>query len=209
MEQETQENPIRRFWNWLKGDSFGSWIVSLILAFVIVKYIFFPTLSFLLATSLPLVVVESASMHHPAAQGVAGVGAAIGISDFQKWWDEKGSWYTGHSISEQEVQSWPFENGLEKGDIMVVSGRGKTPEIGDVIIFNAGQAHPIIHRIVNIENINGNVIYSTKGDNNDEQLSIEREIPKDTLVGKAVFRIPKLGWVKLIFVNLINAVKGN
>ncbi len=200
---ENQENPARQFWNWLKGDSIGSWVVSLIIAFIVVKFIFFPAMSFVFATSLPLVVIESSSMHHPAASGVAAVGSVIGISDFQKWFDEKGSWYTGKGISESEIENWSFKNGMEKGDIIFVTGRG-TPEVGDIIIFNAGQAHPIIHRIVKIENINGIIIYSTKGDNNDEQLTVEKNITEDALVGKAVFRIPKLGWIKLAFVEIVN-----
>jgi len=38
------------------------------------------------------------------------------------------------------------------------------------------------------------------GDNNNGQLSIEKEINQEQLVGKAFFRItPSLGWGKLIF----------
>ena len=47
--------------------------------------------------------------------------------------------------------------------------------------------------------------FQTKGDNNPQsypQLQ-ETEISEDKLVGKAVFRVPLLGWVKIIFTELI------
>lgn len=191
-----QENKLRQFWNWLwHSDSILSWLVALALAFVTVKYIFFPTLSFLLGTSLPLVVVESSSMEHPGSF----VGNVIGAeNNFELWWTEKGDWYEQKAINEEEAESWPLRTGFDKGDIMVVYGRFK-PEVGDVIIFNANTKHPIIHRIVSI---NGDII-ETKGDNNAAQLPVEKSISKEDLVGKAVFRIPKLGWVKLAFVEIV------
>jgi len=198
-----EKNIFSRIWHFLwKEDSFLSWIVSLALAFIIVKFIFFPLLSLVFATSLPLVVVESSSMHHPGSF----VGNVMSLQDnFQLWWQEKGSWYTGRGITEQETENWPLKTGLEIGDIVLVTGHGK-PEIGDIIIFNANQAHPIIHRIVNIENISGQTYYSTKGDNNEGQLISEKEIPSNALIGKAVLRIPKLGWLKLGFVKLFQAL---
>jgi hypothetical protein len=43
---------------------------------------------------------------------------------------------------------------------------------------------------------------STKGDNNAGQLAVEKEISKEKIVGKAIFRIPKAGWAKLFFVEV-------
>lgn len=193
-----QKNKLRQFWDWLwHSDSLLSWLVALALAFVTVKFIFFPVLSFLFGTSLPLVVVESSSMEHPGSF----VGNVIGAeNDFELWWDEKGDWYGQKDINKEEAESWPLRTGFDKGDIMIVYGRFQ-PEIGDVIIFNANAKHPIIHRIVSI----GGDAIETKGDNNEGQLPIEKNIKQEDLVGKAVFRIPKLGWVKLAFVEVINA----
>jgi len=190
----------KKIWKFLwKDDSIWSWLVSLVLAFIIVKFIFFPLLSLIFATTLPLVVVESGSMHHPGTF----IGNAIGLQDnFELWWSEKGNWYQEKGINKTEAENWPLRTGLEIGDIVVVSGYGK-PEIGDIIIFNANQQHPIIHRIIEIKKINNEIFYSTKGDNNDGQLVSEKEISENTLIGKALFKIPKLGWVKLAFVKLI------
>ncbi len=198
----TFKEVAKKTWDFLwNDDSLLSWIVSLALAFIIVKFIFFPLLSLIFATQLPLVVVESGSMHHPGSF----VGNAIGLqNNFELWWQEKGSWYESQGINKEQAEDWPLKTGLEIGDIVLVSGHGK-PEIGDIIIFNANQKHPLIHRIVDIENRDGEIYYSTKGDNNSGQLVSEKEIPKNALIGKAILRIPKLGWVKLVFVKILQA----
>jgi len=203
-EEQTTEpkkpNKARQAWNWIwHSDSALSWVVALVLAFIVVKFIFFPALTFLLGTQLPLVVVESSSMEHPGSF----VGNVIGAeNNFEVWWREKGEWYEQNGIDKEDTTSWELRTGFDKGDIMIVYGRFQ-PEVGDVIIFEANTKHPIIHRIISI---NGNTI-QTKGDNNDGQLPIEKTINKNDLVGKAVFRIPKLGWIKLVFVEIIDAFK--
>ncbi len=193
------DNPIVNFWDWLwHSDSILSWVVALALAFVTVKFIFFPLLSLSLGTQLPLVVVESSSMEHPGSF----VGNVIGTeNNIEVWWEQQGYWYEGRDISISNAKDWPLRTGFDKGDIMLVWGRFE-PEIGDVIIFNANTQHPIIHRIVNIKD-DGTI--ETKGDNNNAQLPMEKNIQEDAIIGKAVFRIPKLGWLKLVFVELFNA----
>jgi signal peptidase I len=202
-EQTEQKNKVRQVWDWLwHSDSVWSWLVALALAFISVKFIFFPALSFLLGTGLPLVVVESASMEHPSSLtgglvgGITG-GVIVDEGDFDQWWEEKGEWYEQNGITKEQAQEWSLRTGFDKGDIMVVYGRSNL-EVGDVIIFEANTEHPIIHRIVSIE---GGVL-ETKGDNNDGQLVAEKNISEDALIGKAVFRIPKLGWLKLAFVKI-------
>lgn len=196
------QNPVVRFWDWLwHSDSILSWVVALALAFITVKYIFFPILSLITGTQLPLVVVESSSMEHPGSF----VGNVIGLENNVKvWWEEKGSWYEERDISIGEAESWPLRTGFDKGDIMIVYGRFE-PKVGDVIIFNANTQHPIIHRIINIK---PDGTLETKGDNNNAQLPIEKNISENSIIGKAVFRIPKLGWLKLIFVELGKAIVG-
>jgi signal peptidase len=76
-------------------------------------------------------------------------------------------------------------------------------EVGNIIIFNSNTAHPIIHRIINVSQINGQTVFATKGDNNPDQLYLEKQIPKDAIIGKAIFRVPKLGWLKLFFVTIL------
>src|SRR3989344_3042087 len=201
MDMNTKEfkQTAKKIWNFLwKDESIWSWIVSLVLAFLLVKFIFFPGLSLLLGTSMPLVVVESSSMHHSGSF----LGNILGLQyDFEIWWQEKGSWYLEQGISKLEAEKWPLRTGFEMGDIILVT-KSKNLEIGDIIIFEANQKHPLIHRIVEIKNENNELVYETKGDNNSGQLTIEKSITRDKIIGKAQFKIPKLGWVKLGFVKL-------
>jgi signal peptidase I len=206
--QIKEPNKIKEAWNWLwKSDSWLSWLVSLLIAFIIVKFIFFPLLSLVFSTSLPLVVIESSSMHH---QGFIGNWFKTKGS-FDNWWNQYHSWYEKNNISQSEAEKFSFRTGLEKGNIIIVWGRGEL-KLGDIIIFNAGQQYPIIHRIIKIENINNTLYYSTKGDNNNlagrEQFQFESGIKKEQILGKAVFRIPLLGWVKLAFVEIIRFIIG-
>jgi signal peptidase I len=191
---------LKKTWRFIwKDDSLLSWILSLLLAFIIVKFIFFPLLSLILATSLPLVVVESGSMHHPGTF----IGNAIGMQEnFDIWWENEGKWYKIRDIDKEDAESWPLKTGLEMGDIVLVTGHGNL-EVGDIIIFKANKKYPIIHRIINITEENGGKIYSTKGDNNPGQLFTEKEIKEEAVVGKAVLKVPKLGWVKLGLVKII------
>jgi len=169
---------IKKFWDFLKKDTWQSWIVSLVIAFIIIKFILFPFLSWVFMTPLPLVVVESCSMYHQ--------------DNFESWWERNGLWYEEHGLDKEEFESLPFRNGLNKGDIVLVSGRGDYGA-GDVLIFNSQYRYPLIHRIVRVDP------YDTKGDNNFAQLPGELDIQTDQFVGKAVARVPGLGWIKLIF----------
>ena len=190
---------LKKIWNFLwNDDSIWSWIVSLILAFLLVKFILFPALSLIFASSMPLVVVESSSMHHP---GNFFSRTLQTQSNFDLWWNGKSNWYESKNITKLEAENWPLRAGLEIGDIVVLSGWSK-PKVGDIIIFSSTTVHPIIHRVIAIKEINGNTYYSTKGDNNEDQLIQEKSIPKDALIGKAIMRIPLLGWIKLGVVKL-------
>ncbi len=169
---------LKKFWTFLKKDTWQSWIVSLVIAFILIKFVFFPLLSWIFATSLPLVVVESCSMYHQ--------------DDFESWWSRNGLWYEEHGISKEDFESSTFKNGLNKGDIVLVSGRGSY-EKGDIVIFNSQYRYPLIHRMVRIDP------YDTKGDNNFAQLPGELGIEEEQFIGKAIGRVPGLGWIKLIF----------
>jgi len=181
----------KELWHFLwNSNSILSWIVDIILMFLIVKFIIFPLMSLALATSLPFVIIESGSMEH---QG-----------DFDQWFSLHGSWYLEHNITEPEIVAWKWSDGLDKGDIIIVKGlKNYNYSMGDVIIFKVeNQNTPIIHRIIEIKEENNTIMFSTKGDHNDGQLPYEHDIQKEQIIGKAIMRIPKLGWVKLFFVDL-------
>lgn len=184
---------FKKFWEivW-KDDSLKGWIISLIFIFIIIKFIFFPLLNLATGTSLPLAIVESCSMYHS--------GNIFG--NFDNWWQRHDLKYSSLNINETEFQNFPLKKGFSKGDIVfIVRARPEKLKIGDIIIFNSGQTSPIIHRIISIQkDSNGKYIFSTIGDNNEGQLSIETSISQDQLVGRAVFDVlPAVGWTKLIF----------
>ncbi len=180
------------FWNFLwYSNSILSWILLFVLAFIIVKFIFFPLASLILSSKMPFVIVESYSMQH--CHSISN-NKLFGCS-FDKYWFYYGSWYEKNGIERSEFEKFKFKNGLNAGDIVVVKGK-KQYEIGDIIVFFAN-GKPIIHRIIN-KTCEQACIYETKGDNNQDQIDFEKEIMEKQIVGKAVFVIPKLGWIKLL-----------
>ena len=177
---------MERFWDFLKEDSWKSFVVSLVLAFVVIKFVFFPVLSLLTGTSLPLVIVESCSMYHS--------------SNLESVLEN--SVYDNYDISFNDTSSWGFKHGLNKGDIVFILGTSQEKlDVGDVIVFDVNNGlvsmHPIIHRVIES---NGKGV-TTKGDNNPGLLNkgLEQNIKNGQIMGRAVFRIPYLGWVKLMF----------
>lgn len=181
-------------WNFIwHSDSLLSWIVSFILAFLIVKYIIYVGLGLMFGTGFPVVAVVSGSMEHNGL-------------DFDSWWDENSKWYESNDISFEEFNEFSFKKGFNKGDIMVLFGvQAKNINKGDIIVFEANSKYPVIHRTVKIWSENDETHFQTKGDNNPRVFSElgEDDIVEDKIVGKAVLRIPLLGWVKIIFTELI------
>tara|TARA_Y100000034_G_scaffold133299_1_gene198395 strand:- start:3634 stop:4044 length:411 start_codon:yes stop_codon:yes gene_type:complete len=117
--------------------------------------------------------------------------------NFDSYWNSNGEWYESkRGIDKEDFEDFSFKNGLNKGDIVLVSGRGGY-EIGDIIIFdNTRYRFPLIHRLVRDDP------YATKGDNgrtNPSQLPSEVDIPFESIKGKAIGKVPGLGWIKLIF----------
>jgi len=181
-----------KFWHLLwEDDSLKGWVFSIIFLFIFIKLIFFPGLSFVTGTSLPLAIVESCSMYHHGSL----------FSSFDAWWQSHEDKYSQLKISESDFQDFSLKNGFNKGDILFVVGANPEKlEEGDVIIFNANQKNPVIHRIISIREVDGKKIFSTIGDNNNGQLEFEDRITEEMLVGKAVVKIvPYFGWVKLVF----------
>lgn len=178
---------IKKFWHFLKQDTWASWLVSLILLAIFIRLIFFPLLSFATGTPLPLVIVESCSMYHE--------------SNYNTWWESNHDWYEARGINKSTFDEFPLKNGLNKGDILFIWGRGGY-KLGDIIIFASTSRNPIIHRLVSLDPL------ATKGDHNAGQLTPannpfridETNIKSTQVVGKAGFKIiPYVGWVKLIW----------
>jgi len=192
---------LKKFWFLLWEDnSFKGWLFSLIFLFVFIQYIFFPALNFVTGTSLPLAIVESCSMYH---QGNF-------FSNFNQWFERKSDKYQDFNIALEEFSKFSLRRGFSKGDIIFIMGVNTDKlKVGDVIAFNSGtKGTPVIHRVIRIKEIDGERIFTTMGDNNNEILIPtnnlgnvdEREIKSSQIVGKALIRlVPEIGWAKLIF----------
>lgn len=176
---------LKKTWHFIwEDDSWESWAVNIIIAFVLVKFVIYPGLGLLLGTNLPVVAVVSGSMEHD--------------NGFDEWWASQESFYMQYRITKEEFESFRLSNGFNKGD-MIVAYSPKSLNVGDVIIFKGSLPSPLIHRIIEIKD---NKI-TTKGDHNSGSRTDETGISNDKVYGKALFRLPYLGWFKIGFASLL------
>ncbi len=183
----------KKIWHFLwEEDSIWSWIANIALAFLLIKFIVYPGLGLMFGTKFPVVAVISTSMEHDGA--------------FGQWWERQHAWYETKSITKDQFLTYTFTNGFNKGDIMVLIGKQPSDiKQGDVIVFkNTLRTEPIIHRVITIAHDENRYRFTTKGDKNFESYSFEQDITQDRLLGRAMFRIPFLGYVKIIFMDIIN-----
>lgn len=211
---------LKKLWWFIwESNSVWSWIVNIILAFVIIKFMVYPALGFALGTTHPVVAVVSSSMEHNAVPICleSANGKCIlyktgrysicgfevnkkGFLDLGEYYSVCGDWYLDNTdITKEMFSEFKFKNGFNKGDIMILVSP-KNIGTGDIIVFNVNhRADPIIHRVVDI-NEEG---YMTKGDHNHRPWDFEYNVTKEVVIGKAVARVPFLGWIKIGFINLL------
>lgn len=212
MDKKQFKKSFKKVWNFIwHSNSIWSWIVNIILAFIIIKFIVYPLLGLVLATSHPIVAVVSESMEHDQS--------------FDQWWLSQNQWYEKEGITKEVFQTFPYQNGFNKGDIMVLYGKdpGKI-EVGDILVFDARQANPIIHRVVLKWYLQGEYHFKTKGDHNLNSIQNyvntrgqplgkdvpgaieildETDISENEVIGIGVLRIPFLGWIKVLFTDYL------
>ncbi|MFH1440364.1 MAG: signal peptidase I [Candidatus Woesearchaeota archaeon] len=200
--KDNVKKALKKTWYFIwENDSIWSWILNIILAFVLIKFIIYPGLGLVLGTNYPIVAVVSGSMEHDG--------------NFDTWWESSAAckenlcsqeqWYNNYGISRSEFEGYRFNNGFNKGDIIFLSGvRADKVNEGDVVVFQTSyRKEPIIHRVVKISSKEGNNIYQTKGDHNMDSGKYDENIQESQVIGKGVFKVPYLGWIKIGFVNLL------
>jgi len=199
----TDDSFWRKAWHFLwHEDSIASWLINIVLAFILIKFLLYPGLGLALGTHFPVVAVVSSSMeHHPG--------------NFEEWWGQNEDFYLARNITKFDFLAYPFHNGFNKGDIMVLAGVDPaTVKKGNIIVYWSGKPYPIIHRYIgtNEDNATGTTYLISKGDNNPGFIIApdlnELRIPPDRVVGRAILRIPYLGWVKIWAVDLVQPVIG-
>lgn len=203
-------------------DSFASFIVNIILAFLIVKFLVYPGIGLIVGTNYPVVAVVSGSMEHTSSSSCLerdSYNNCIKVSktDFnmcgvkvnekktfslEDYLNYCGNWYEENFIPKQTFFNFPIKNGFNKGDIIALYGTNNI-NIGDIIVFKGTMPYPIIHRVVKI---NEDGTFQTKGDNNFASREDEKYINKNNIYGKAYLKIPWFGWVKITAVCGISSI---
>ncbi len=105
------------------------------------------------------------------------------------------STYIKFNITCKMFEKFPFKNGINVGDVVIVLPASyKDVKVGDVVLYINPNGYPVLHRVV----IKKNNTICVKGDNNRGFLPWECPLynPK-AIVGKAVFRIPYIGYPKI------------
>ena len=195
----------RKIWYFIwEDDSALSWLVNIILAFILIKFVVYPVLGFAFSTPFPIVAVVSTSMEHD--------------NSFDDWWSSKAScpvnclqseFYEQHMISKEQFQNFIFKDGFNKGDIMFLHGsKPEDIEVGEIIVFNGHRLDPIIHRVIKKWKDDNVYHFTTKGDHNQAiHLGVgEQDITADRVIGKAFVRLPFFGWIKILFVKFLNFI---
>jgi signal peptidase I len=205
---------LKQFWNFIwNEDSVWSWMVNILLAFIIIKFLIYPGIGLILGTNLPVVAVISESMQHDG--------------QFDKWWASPATceytinstttytnctqerWYADKGITKEEFLQYNLHNGFNKGDIIVLKGvTFENLKVGDILVYQSKLSYPVIHRVVV-----KNDLIETKGDHNYRQIIDarlnEKYIMKDQIIGKAWIKVPYLGYVKIIFAQAVQCVTFN
>ena len=198
--------PAKQVWHFLwHSDSTASWIANLIVAFILIKFLVYPGLGLILGTSFPIVAVVSESMEHGLHNEVlCGQQFAKFDESFDNYWNVCGYWYEDREITKNQFKQFKFKNGFDKGDVIILwRANKKNLKLGDILIYQGSKPQPIIHRVVKSWEENGQQFYSTKGDHNQNLIPGEDKINASRIYGKGIIRVPYLGWIKILFVDLV------
>jgi signal peptidase I len=201
---------LKKFWNYIwNNDSLLSWILAILVVFLLVRFIIYPVVGLALGTNLPLVAVISGSMEHNG--------------DFDSWWSSPAicdnqnpcsqeEWYAQYNISYNLFKSFTLKNGFNKGDLILLRGKkSENIRIGDVLVFSSNAPYPIIHRVVQKTNSSSqDFLFETKGDANSYQITNpyldETKVHSSQALGVAYAKIPYLGYLKLWLVNSLSSI---
>ena len=109
------------------------------------------------------------------------------------------------------VVSGSMEPAFYRGDIVLVEKANflgiqefnpEDVKVGDVVVYDAAWFdQPVIHRIINITDINGTTMYVIKGNNNDRPdpyyVKADQIQERVVTLGDNLFVIPKIGYLSI------------
>lgn len=93
-----------------------------------------------------------------------------------------------------------------EGDVVFIKKvEPSTLEVGDIIVFKSKRGTiPIVHRIVEIIEREGNLYFVTQGDSNAFVDSYyDPGVPENKIIGTPVFKIPRIGLFSVYLRRLI------
>ena len=200
---------VHKIWYFLwEDDSVWSWVANLVIAFILIRFMVYPILGLVLGTSFPIVAVVSESMEHGLHDTMlCGQNFEEFHASFDNYWNICGSWYENRGITKDQFEQFPFKDGFNKGDVIILWRANRDNlKVGNILIFVGDRPQPIIHRIIAITQEDGKFYYQTKGDHNSNSIEGglgETHINERRVLGKGAIRIPYLGWIKILFVEAV------
>jgi signal peptidase len=103
------------------------------------------------------------------------------------------------------IYSGSMQPALNIGDIAIVEKIDPSElREGDIIQYVNERNDTIMHRLVLIENIEGEIIFTTKGDAN--ELPDSPPIKEQRILGKSIFTIPKIGLIQIYVRNILKSI---
>ena len=188
---------VKKYWK-MATEGWVGWLTYALLGIFLAYGTNF-ILGLILRTDLPLVVVVSSSMSHKPEKGIlCGSYVTNFVQSFDDYWMYCEKTFKNFGIAKEDFMRFPFNNGLNVGDVAVVAG-SESYSVGDIIVFSPkGAKYPIIHRIVAM---NEDGSFQTKGDHNFAQLPYEYKVEKNQIHGKVIFVIPYIGLIKVLVVR--------
>lgn len=154
-------------------------MIELVLMLGVLYFLFSGVMTLVLRTDSYWVAVVSQSMKH----------------DGDAW----RQYYINDGV---DPSQFPIQGGFERGDLLIVQGLDSFSglKVGDVVVLDEGSGYiPLVHRVVSVWYENGSPRFMTKGDANRISLPIERANSPDQIIGRAIFVVPKIGYVSLWF----------
>ncbi len=173
---------------------------------ILLAYGAYNTAGIALNTNIPVVSVVSNSMKH----------------DYTIETTHYSFLMSKYNFTRKEINSWPLHSGFTRGDLLIVEGANASQiKVGDVIIYklknwetpecrefenllNKKGIEKVVHRIIKKYENNGQISFITKGDHNFREDPCT--IQPDEIQGKVIFRLPWLGYLKLIPAQIFGVV---
>ena len=212
---------LKKFWNYIwYDDSFMSYVLNFVFAFLFIKFLFFPVIGFALNNDFPIVAIVSGSMEHKIVDNRV---CDVYVKDIKNeklsidsWWEYCGNYYVkNYNLTLDDFEDYDYKNGLNVGDVMILYGKSpENIEVGEVLVFEPQnrvwyESHgPVIHRIVKKwQDEGGKYHFQTKGDHNPSSTqNFEGDISEDKVFAVAAVRIPFIGYAKLALNNVIMGI---